>query len=93
MPPLKKLTLESSRAKTKNPKIDLQYIGIYSKSDIQRHSSTQQFQLVSDISTTMNIVDTLRILKITFITLEKTIAQKISLPSIYLVFFTLKMNK
>ena len=40
MPPLKKFTPESIRTITRNPNIDLESIGIYSKSDIR----TQQFQ-------------------------------------------------
>ena len=44
MQPLKKLSPESIRAIACNPNIDLQSIGIYSKSDIQHHIRTQQFQ-------------------------------------------------
>ena len=44
MQPLKKFSPESSRAIARNPNIDLQSIGIYSKSDIQHHIRTQQFQ-------------------------------------------------
>ena len=44
MQPLKKFSSESIRAIARNPKIDLQSIGIYSKSDIQHHIRTQQFQ-------------------------------------------------
>ena len=44
MPPLKKFSPESVRAIARNPNIDLQSIGIYSKSDIQHHMRTQQFQ-------------------------------------------------
>ena len=44
MPPLKKFSPESIRAIARNPNIDLQSIGIYSKSDIQHHIRTQQFQ-------------------------------------------------
>ena len=44
MPPLKIFSLESIRAIARNPNIDLQSIGIYSKSDIQHHIRTQQFQ-------------------------------------------------
>ena len=43
MPPLKKFSPESIRAIARNPNIDLQSIGIYSKSDIQHHIRTQQF--------------------------------------------------
>ena len=42
--PLKKILPESIRAITRNPNIDLQTIGIYSKSDIQDLTCTQQFQ-------------------------------------------------
>ena len=44
MHPLKKFSAESNEAITRNPNIDLQSIGIYSKSDIQHHIRTQQFQ-------------------------------------------------
>ena len=44
MQPLKKFSPESIRAIARNPNIDLQSIGIYSKSDIQHHNRTQQFQ-------------------------------------------------
>ena len=44
MQPQKKFSPESIRAIARNPNIDLQSIGIYSKSDIQHHSRTQQFQ-------------------------------------------------
>ena len=44
MPPLKKFSPESFRAIARNPNIDLQSIGIYSKSDIQHHIRIQQFQ-------------------------------------------------
>ena len=44
MQPLKKFSSESIRAIARNPNIDLQSIGIYSKSDIQHHNRTQQFQ-------------------------------------------------
>ena len=44
MPPLKKFSPESIRAIARNPNIDLQSVGIYSKSDIQHHIRTQQFQ-------------------------------------------------
>ena len=43
MPPLKKFSPESIRV-ARNPNIDLQSIGIHSKSDIQHHIRTQQFQ-------------------------------------------------
>ena len=44
MQPLKKFSPESIRAIARNPNIDLQSIGIYSKSNIQYHIRTQQFQ-------------------------------------------------
>ena len=44
MQPLKKFSPESIRAIARNPNIDLQSIGIYSKSDIQHNIRTQQFQ-------------------------------------------------
>ena len=44
MPPLKKFSPESIRAIARNPNIELQSICIYSKSDIQHHICTQQFQ-------------------------------------------------
>ena len=44
MQPLKKVSPESIRAFARNPNIDLQSIGIYSKSDLQHHIRTQQFQ-------------------------------------------------
>ena len=44
MQPLKKLSPESIRAIARKPTIDLQSIGIYSKSDFQQHIRTQQFQ-------------------------------------------------
>ena len=43
MQPLKKFSPESIRAIARNPNIDLQSIGIYSKSDIQHHIHKQQF--------------------------------------------------
>ena len=43
MQSLKKISPESIRAIARNPNIDLQSIGIYSKSDIQHHIRTQQF--------------------------------------------------
>ena len=43
MPPLKKFSPESIRAIARNPNIDLQSIGMYSKSAIQHHKRTQQF--------------------------------------------------
>ena len=39
MQPLKKFSTENIRAIARNPNIDLQPIGIYSKSDIQHHIS------------------------------------------------------
>ena len=44
MQPLKKFSPESIRAIARNPNIDLQSIGINSRSDIQHHIRTQQFQ-------------------------------------------------
>ena len=44
MQPLKKFSPESIRANARYPNIDLQSIGIYSKSDIQHNIRTQQFQ-------------------------------------------------
>ena len=44
MQSLKKVSPESIRAIARNPNIDLQSIGIYSKSDIQHHIRTKQFQ-------------------------------------------------
>ena len=44
MPPLKKFSPESNRPIARNPNTDLQSIGIYSKSNIQQHISTQQFE-------------------------------------------------
>ena len=44
MPSLKKLSPEGFKANTRNPNLDIQLIGIYSKSDIQHHIGTQHFQ-------------------------------------------------
>ena len=44
MQPLNKFSSKSIRAIASNPNIDLQSIDIYSKSDIQHHIRTQQFQ-------------------------------------------------
>ena len=44
MPPLKKFSQERFKAFARNPNIDLQSIGKYSRSDIQHHIRTQQFQ-------------------------------------------------
>ena len=44
MQSLKKFSPESIRAIARNPNIDLQSIGIYSKSDRQHHIRKQQFQ-------------------------------------------------
>ena len=44
MQPLKKFSPESVRAIARNPNIDLQSIGIYSKFDIRHHIRTQRFQ-------------------------------------------------
>ena len=43
IPPLKKFSAESIRATARNPIIGLQSIGIYSRSDIQHQTRTQQF--------------------------------------------------
>ena len=52
MQPLKKFLPERTRAIARNPNIDLQSIGIYSKSDIRHHIRTQQFQeLITKIDT------------------------------------------
>ena len=53
MPPSKKFSPESMRAISRNPNIDLQLIGIYSKSDIQHHIRTQKFQ---DLLTKMDTI-------------------------------------
>ena len=44
MQPSKKFSPESFRAFARNQNIELQSIGIYSKSDIQHHIRTQKFQ-------------------------------------------------
>ena len=44
MQPLKKFSPESIRVFARNPNIDLKLIGLYSKSYIQHHIHTQQFQ-------------------------------------------------
>ena len=44
MQPLKKISPESIRAIARSPNINLQSIGIYSKSAIQNHIRRQQFQ-------------------------------------------------
>ena len=44
MQPLKTFSTESIKAIARNPNIDIQSIVIYSKSDIQHHIRTQQFQ-------------------------------------------------
>ena len=41
---IEKFSPESIRTIARNPNIDLQSIGIYSKLDIQHHILTQQFQ-------------------------------------------------
>ena len=50
---IKKISPESIRIITRSPNIDLQSIGIYSKSDIQHHIRTQQFQ---ELLTQMNTI-------------------------------------
>ena len=53
MKSLKKFSPESIRASALNPNIHLQLFGIYSKSDIQHHIRTQQFQeLLTQMYTT-----------------------------------------
>ena len=44
MPQLQKVSPESTKAIARNPNINLQSIGIHSRSDIQHHIRTQQFQ-------------------------------------------------
>ena len=44
MPPIKKISPESIRAIALNPNIDLQSIGVYSRSDIQHHIRPKHFQ-------------------------------------------------
>ena len=44
MLPLKKFSPESMRAIARNPHIDFQSTNIHSKSDLQLHIPTQQFQ-------------------------------------------------
>ena len=44
MPPLKNFSPESIRAIATNTNIDLKSISIYSRSDLQHHIRTQQFQ-------------------------------------------------
>ena len=52
MQPLKKFSPESIRAIARNPNINLQSIGIYSKSDVQHHIRTLPFQeLLTKIDT------------------------------------------
>ena len=52
MQPLKKFSPESIRAIARNPNIDLQSIGIYSKSDVQHRIRTQQFpEILTKIDT------------------------------------------
>ena len=52
MQPLKKFSPKSIRAIARNPNIDLQSIGIYSKSDIEHHIRTKQFQeLITQMDT------------------------------------------
>ena len=43
LPPLKTSHLKAY-VQSRNPKVDLQSIGIYSKSNLQHHIRTQQFQ-------------------------------------------------
>ena len=51
--PLNNFSPESIKAIARNPNIDLQSIGIYSRSDIQHHIRTQQFQ---EFLTTMGAI-------------------------------------
>ena len=44
MPPLKEFSPESIKAIAHNPSIDLQSIGKHSRSDIQHHIQTEEFQ-------------------------------------------------
>ena len=44
MQPLKKFSPESIVAIARSPNVDLQSIGIYSKSDLKHHIRTQRFQ-------------------------------------------------
>ena len=53
MQPLKKFSPESVRAIARNPNINLQSIGIYTKSVLQHHIRTQQFQ---ELLTQMNTI-------------------------------------
>ena len=53
MRPLKTFSPERIRAIARNPNIDLQSIGIYSKSDLKYQIRTQQFQeLLTQMDTT-----------------------------------------
>ena len=60
MQSLKKFSPESIRAIARNPNIDLQSIGTYSKSDIRHHIRTQQFQ---ELLTQMDTIQRLYISK------------------------------
>ena len=51
MPPLKKFSPGSIRAIAREPNIDVKLIGIYSRSDIQHHIRTQQYQELAKINT------------------------------------------
>ena len=53
MPPLNKFSPKSVRAIARNPNIDLQSLGIYSRSDIQHHIRTQKFQKLLTKTDTM----------------------------------------
>ena len=55
---LKKISPESIRANAGNPNIDLQTIGIYSKTEIQHHIHTQQFH---ELLTKMDTIQRLSI--------------------------------
>ena len=44
MPPKNNFSPEGIRPITRNTNVDFQSIGIYSRSDLQHHTRTQQFQ-------------------------------------------------
>ena len=56
MQQLKKFSQEGIRAIAHNQNLDLQSIGIYSKSDIQHHIRTQQFK---ELLTKMDIMQSI----------------------------------
>ena len=57
MPPLKKLSPENIRGIACNQNLDLQSIGIYSRSDIQHHILTQRFQVLLTKMDTIQPID------------------------------------